>query len=1029
MAETHVEKFKKLLAELFMFDQADLDFGIYRIMNAKRDEITRFLDTDLLPQVRDALGELEKADRSVIEAELAKAIDQAKALGADPESLPKVKELRQRLSQKSDLEALEREVFSDLYNFFRRYYSEGDFLSLRRYKEGVYAVPYEGEEVKLHWANADQYYIKTAEYFRDYTFKLSDGRRVHFKLAEADTEQNNNKPVNGQERRFILRDADPIAEENGELVIFFEYRRDAEKHRQADLNVVAVRRILEAQAIRNWLAALAEKAPTEKNPNRTILERHLADYTARNTFDYFIHKDLGGFLRRELDFYVKNEVMHLDDIESEATPRVEQYLAHIRAIRRIAYKIIDLLAQIENFQKKLWLKKKFVIETNYCISVGHIPEELISEVAANEAQREEWVRLMGIDKFAGDLTSPRYSEPLTPEFLKAHITLMVDTRHFPAGFTARLLSAIPDLDDITDGLLVRGENFQTLALLETRYKAAVDCIYIDPPYNTDASAIDYKNGYKASSWMSLIKDRVGLGKVVLTQDGIMVVAIDDEQFRELSFILSDVFNGHLLGTVCVRSNPSGRPTQTGYSVSHDYLLFAGQSDRSGIGRLPPTDEQMARFSESDQVGPFEWRNLRREGSNSDRSARRRLYYPIYICGADIRVPPMSWDESAEEWNVQEQQKANEQVVWPDNEDGVQKTWRWEWETVMSSLSELSVRKDRRGMDYVYYKRRPHEEGVVSVSSWFDAKYSATEHGSALLKDLFGFLPFSYPKSIHAVVDALYVAHASKPGATVLDYFAGSGTTGHAVVNLNREYGGHRKFILAESGLHFDTVLLPRLKKVTFTPDWKDGMPKRVATKEEAERSPRILKVLTLESYDDSLNNLELKRTREQGQLIERHAAMREDYVLHYMLDVESAGSASLLDPDRFEKPFDYKLNVRTGDAGETRPTNVDLVETFNCLIGLRVKHVDTIRCFRVVQGINPASEKVLVIWRNTGEKSNAELDDFFLKQGYNPRDMEFDLIYVNGDNNLENLKRPDETWKVRLIEEEFKRLMFDVQDL
>src|SRR5882762_10543748 len=106
MSTQAYDKFKQLLAELFMFDQADLDFGIYRIMNAKREEITRFLDTDLLPQVREALGELEQADRSLIEAELAKAIDQAKALGAEPESLPKVKELRQQLAGKGDLEAL-----------------------------------------------------------------------------------------------------------------------------------------------------------------------------------------------------------------------------------------------------------------------------------------------------------------------------------------------------------------------------------------------------------------------------------------------------------------------------------------------------------------------------------------------------------------------------------------------------------------------------------------------------------------------------------------------------------------------------------------------------------------------------------------------------------------------------------------------------------------------------------------------------------------------------------------------------------
>src|SRR6266536_3700737 len=172
MSESNLSKFRKLLSELFMFDQADLDFGIYRIMNAKRDEITRFLDNDLLPQVTQSLAELESGDHAQIEADLAKAIEQANELGvADQETIPKVKELREQLGATADILAIESEVFSHLYEFFRRYYSDGDFLSLRRYKAGIYAIPYEGEEVKLHWANSDQYYIKTSENFRDYTFK------------------------------------------------------------------------------------------------------------------------------------------------------------------------------------------------------------------------------------------------------------------------------------------------------------------------------------------------------------------------------------------------------------------------------------------------------------------------------------------------------------------------------------------------------------------------------------------------------------------------------------------------------------------------------------------------------------------------------------------------------------------------------------------------------------------------------------------------------------------------------------------
>ena len=126
-------------------------------------------------------------------------------------------------------------------------------------------------------------------------------------------------------------------------------------------------------------------ASGERADRTAALDAHLKRYTARNTFDYFIHKDLGTFLRRELDFYIKNEVMHLDDVENESAPRVEQYLSKIKVIRKIAGKIIDFLVQIEDFQKKLWLKKKFVVETQYCIAVGSIPDAFYAEIAANEA--------------------------------------------------------------------------------------------------------------------------------------------------------------------------------------------------------------------------------------------------------------------------------------------------------------------------------------------------------------------------------------------------------------------------------------------------------------------------------------------------------------------------------------------------------------------------------------------------------------------------------------------------------------------
>jgi adenine-specific DNA-methyltransferase len=211
----------------------------------------------------------------------------------------------------------------------------------------------------------------------------------------------------------------------------------------------------------------------------------------------------------------------------------------------------------------------------------------------------------------------------------------------------------------------------------------------------------------------------------------------------------------------------------------------------------------------------------------------------------------------------------------------------------------------------------------------------------------------------------------------------------------------------------------------------------------------MFKYLRLESYEDALANLQLHRTPAQQSLLDQSDSFRESYMLSYMLDMETKDSSSLLNIDRFDDPFSYQLLIGTGSVGETKPDTVDLIETFNWLLGLKVKHIDYIEGFRIVEGVNPKVEKALVIWRKirdlaetdadkvqeSRKKANEDLEAFFRKQQYNTMDMEFDVIYVNGDNNLMNLPMAPEgeglvpRYKVRLIEEEFKRLMFDVKDV
>ena len=206
-AADKLERLKTLLREMFQLDRGDLDFGLYRIMNKKAAEVSRFLDEDLLPQVAEKLDLTSAEARERLETEIEEAVAAARRLRVNPDDAPAVGALRARLAEMRKDAAAEADVYNHLADFFSRYYSEGDFVSQRRYSGGgrpAYLVPYDGEEVKLHWANANQFYIKTTENYAAYAFAPgAAARRVRFEVAAADNEKDTAKAANGRERRFV----------------------------------------------------------------------------------------------------------------------------------------------------------------------------------------------------------------------------------------------------------------------------------------------------------------------------------------------------------------------------------------------------------------------------------------------------------------------------------------------------------------------------------------------------------------------------------------------------------------------------------------------------------------------------------------------------------------------------------------------------------------------------------------------------------------------------------------------------------
>ena len=1025
---TNYKKLIDTLKEVFMLDKAELDFGIYRIMNQKRKDIEQFLEMDLVPQVKEILRTNQALDSEQIKRQIDNEIETAKKYGnSNPNDLPIVKELKAQYERAGDLTSVENEVFSLLANFFKRYFDNGDFISMRRYKKNVYAIPYEGEEVKLHWANADQYYIKTSEYFKVYRFKLANGKTVAFELIEASTEQNNNKTQGDKERRFALSNEElriKNAEFGEEFVIPFTYEQTDKKVTQKDLLADALEKILPQISSKfPDFTDLLSLRPTEKDKQRTLLQKHLLDYTARNTFDYFIHKDLGGFLTRELDFYIKNEVLFIDDLNTRDEQEFLKQLSKIKAIKKIGEKIITFLAQLENFQKKLWLKKKMVVECNYCITLDRVPKDLYPEVLNNQAQIQEWIKLFAIDEIkaqeSGGLFPENkvgFSNPLTLDFLIQNQFLVLDTAFFSETFKWKLIGSIEKFDEQCDGLLINSENFQALSLLQKRYEGQVKCTYIDPPYNTSASEIAYKNDYKHSSWLSLMENRLTISNNLLSDDGIICCTIDDFEHKNLALLMDQVFTDSV-GTVSIRIKPSGRPIPNGFAVSHEYAMFYRKNPDTKITRLERDDIQLARYRETDDKSSFFWEMLRKAGSGSTNLDRPTMYFPFIVnkLTNKFRLPNLLFNSLRQEYDLLENCIENEILVYPIKDDGSLGRWYLGYEKIESMVNELNAVKQDNGNYFIYYRRRPNS-GVQPTTVWIDPKYSASEHGTATLKKLFSEHElFSYPKSIHAVEDCLKVS-GSDENTTFLDYFAGSATTAHAVINLNRDDLGNRKYILVEMGTYFDTVTKPRIQKVVYSKDWKDGKPL------SREGISHCFKYMRLESYEDTLNNLALKQTETQQKALEMNPTFKEGYMLNYMLDVEAKDS--LLNLEWFVNPFNCYLNITKNN--ELQPTKVDLVETFNYLIGLIVESYAVPKeGYVVVTGKNLAGESILVVWRDCTLHNSTALNQFLEKSKYNPLDSEYDRIYVNGDNNVENLKTGDERWKVVLIEEEFGKRMFE----
>ena len=360
-----------------------------------------------------------------------------------------------------------------------------------------------------------------------------------------------------------------------------------------------------------------------------------------------------------------------------------------------------------------------------------------------------------------------------------------------------------------NNLLIEGDNYHALSVLNYTHKKNIDLIYIDPPYNTGAKNWKYNNdyvdkedAYRHSKWLSLMRHRLNLAKNLLKDDGVLICAIDENEQAHLSVLIEQIFSAHEQHTITIVHNPRG-VQGTNFSYTHEYAIFVIPKDRKTIG-----DRVI-------EEGDIKLRGLRDNGGESLRTDARNCFYPIIVKDGNIIgfgdvVPNQIHPQKVEK-------KKDGDYIYPIDNEGVERKWRYARQSVEKVQHLLNVVESKNGIEIQIGKDFGKYRTV-----WVDKRFDANEYGAKLLREIVPNCDFDFPKSLYTVYDCLFAVVGDRPNANILDFFAGSGTTGHAVLEMNKKDGGNRKFILCtnnennngngEGGIA-EKVCYPRIKSV------------------------------------------------------------------------------------------------------------------------------------------------------------------------------------------------------------------------
>lgn len=775
----------------------------------------------------------------------------------------------------------EEELYNKLFTFFKKYFSESGsiYFSYTPLQEKVYERIYrDDKDVMLFWKTHMLYYVKTERLFKN--MEVEDEDIIYlFDVGELQHKKSNEKKD----------------------LVFELFKTEHTDKRRIYFSVK-----YSANGSKTKTEEILKKIKKEKAFGSITLkqvERVLGIFKRQSEVDYFINKDAKGFLKEQFSLWIKGYL--LDDETLFETTRLNQ----LKALQQIAFNIIDLVGQFEDELVKVWNKPKFAHSSNYVITLDRIFEkkqsllELILKHKEFPSQMKEWIQLGLTSK---DIKKNEILENNTLNEMWKYLPL--DTKYFK-DIEVEILAIFENLELEISGYAIKSDNYQAINTLKFKFQNQIQFTYLDPPYNSKSSEIIYINNYKHSSWATLLENRLSVTKALMKDDGIVCVTIDDYELPRLWLIMESIFGiENHLGTIAIRINPKGRKTQRKVSAVHEYAVLFGKSDKAKIKKLPKEIEDKTHNYQKDEDGSWYLPvNLRKQGADSlaekDNGDVRDRYYPIYYNSKTGEISS---------------KKKFDTEIWPIDGNGVKRIWRRGIDAIdkMFEDKDLWLNETANG-NQIYFKFRGGLDGEPPQSIWYDAKFSASEYGTKMLDNILGVREaFDYPKSPYAVMESINIACEGTKNNYILDYFGGSGTTAISVVNNNKLHTLDNKFIVVEMGDHFDNVVIPRIKKNSFSENWLVGKPI------DNNGSSTLFKYFYLEQYQESLS----KSIYE-----DKNSLPTQDIYHQYLFlkDLKLADDVIKLD----EKSKSIKV-----DLTKLHPA-IDIPETLSHLTGKFIKQI------------------------------------------------------------------------------------------